>query len=284
MNAKTKKLNSQEKSAIMRDNGYRYECAEPSGYNWYNGDSFICFGENFAKAAHAAYQHYLDNQAPAETQASETPAAPQVEAVSDEQSEDYHVIFVTDADYNFALVADDGEVIDFEYYDEKPLQEKADLLNQELAPKKNRIAKLEADLATERSYGELARNHADKLTARINELEADNAALRNENARMLKFTQDFANESLPIINAVFWQQTATALLQDRPPTPPAQEAPKRPVATQCRVNWNGRGFSTGSYEVLGYSQEKQVYVLNISSDDNKPMPKTVKMADCAVVS
>lgn len=59
--------------------------------------------------------------------------------------------------------------------------------------------------------------------------------------------------------------------------------PKRPVATRCRVNWNQRGFSSGSYEVLGYSQDKQVYVLNISTDSDKPMPKAVKMADCVVV-
>lgn len=64
-------------------------------------------------------------------------------------------------------------------------------------------------------------------------------------------------------------------------TPPA---PKTPVPTRCRVNWNARGFSSGSYPVLGYSPKKQSYVLNISTDNTKVMPKTVKMADCESVS
>lgn len=58
------------------------------------------------------------------------------------------------------------------------------------------------------------------------------------------------------------------------------ESPKRAASKRMRVNWSGRGFSSGDYEVLGHSQEKQAYVLNISTDAEKPMPKWVKFADC----
>lgn len=77
------------------------------------------------------------------------------------------------------------------------------------------------------------------------------------------------------------------LLQPAPTAQAASEvapAPKKPVPTRCRVNWNQRGFSSGSYPVLGYSLEKQSYILDISTDCNRAMPKTVKMADCESAS
>lgn len=58
------------------------------------------------------------------------------------------------------------------------------------------------------------------------------------------------------------------------------EAPKKVISARMRIRWNERGFSSGDYEVLGYSNEKQAYVLNISSDAQKPMPKWVKFSDC----
>jgi uncharacterized protein (UPF0212 family) len=61
--------------------------------------------------------------------------------------------------------------------------------------------------------------------------------------------------------------------------PAALDKPKKPVATRMHVNW-GRGFSSGSYPVLGFSQEKQVYILDISTDCNRAMPKPVRFADC----
>jgi hypothetical protein len=57
--SKTKKLNSHEKAKIMQSAGYRYTCAEPSGYNWFFGEHLVAFGENFARASHAAYDYYL---------------------------------------------------------------------------------------------------------------------------------------------------------------------------------------------------------------------------------
>lgn len=131
------------------------------------------------------------------------------------------------------------------------------------------------------------------LRKRIAELEAQNEALRNENARMKEDFDTIADNAKRIYNGDVDMESAQALAlyiymiarPEQVSTPPAQEAPKpKTVATRCRVNWSGRGFSSGSYEVLGYSQAKQVYVLNISSDDSKPMPKTVKMSDCEVTA
>lgn len=159
--------------------------------------------------------------------------------------------------------------------------------------KDERIAALEAErdalqLSVHGLQAQLDKAKADLSAAQAIIVQAgkDFEALRNEKQEFRNFVQQFASEELPVINAVFWQQLAKTLLIPSTPTP-AQEAPatpKRPVPTRCRVNWNQRGFSSGSYEVLGFSKEKQAYCLNISSDDSRPMPKMVKMADCAVQS
>lgn len=166
-------------------------------------------------------------QAPAETQApTEAPAAPQVETIALEDA--IHAV------ENYPV---DAIKLLFE-----------------------RIAKLEADLATERSYGELARNHADKLTARINKLEADNAAyeriviqagkdfeaLRNENAELLAVLRMI--ESLDMLNDAMYElrdtgnmdgyATIYALRENtikQIPTPPAQEAPEPKFAVGDKV-------------------------------------------------
>lgn len=113
----------------------------PSNYwqqQWYK------LGKTITERIVAAVQAKM--QTPTETPASEVPAAPQVEALQKTQQ------------LNSETPTDESKPRQFANRD------------------KNRIAELEAELATERSYGELARNHADKLTARINKLEADNAA------------------------------------------------------------------------------------------------------------
>jgi hypothetical protein len=115
-------------------------------------------------------------------------------------------------------------------------------------------------------------------------LEAENARFRTGLSRLvahmdkeLRFTKgwhdynkarNMANDILVVIDSV----TTT-------PTPSAPATPNRPIS--ARVNWS-RGFSGQAYPVIAFSQSKGTLVLNISSDDNRVMPKTVRVADCAV--
>lgn len=46
----------------------------------------------------------------------------------------YRVQWAEDADYNHELLAPDGHLVDFDYYDAAPLETTARILNRELAP------------------------------------------------------------------------------------------------------------------------------------------------------
>lgn len=331
-------MNATEKAKALAANGYTYMGKVGIYHQWRKNMQLISYDTNYNKATSDAYkhfssvsydwredmgyddlatnhnaiaQHYLDNQAPTESPASEAPTAPQVEApkfkVGDKVTvkallpKVYTILLIDPLAANPYLLNTDGgywytedslsaaPVADAPQVDERPNVVSGDFVLLDILP----------DMMQEKNE-------------RIAKLEADNAALRNENARMkesiahvrhsleiaIENAEDTAlhTDSGNIYSQAKGKESALRGIlftlnyslnnkaQDTTSTPPAQEAPKRPVATRCRVNWNGRGFSSGSYEVLGYSQNKQVYVLNISSDADKPMPKMVKMADCAALS
>lgn len=143
----------------------------------------------------------------------------------------------------------------------------------------------------------LMRQQITSLTERIAQLESEKAALENKVAFLAAHLGKIVNVSLdttlPAVVmktiAEFALEKKDGVLPDWTKPAPSQVAsvalakPKNPVATRCRVNWNNRGFSSGSYPVLGYSLEKQLYILDISTDSKRAMPKPVKMADCETV-
>lgn len=231
----------------LKEAGYAFDYDK---WSW-SKDGAILFdgsGMTWAQSTYNAYQHFLDNQAAAIEAVPVAEVAPQVDALASDSTQD--------------------EIDAVESYPSDAIQ----LL-------KGRIATLQAQLAKH---------------ARINlNLAEGNAQLKAENARVdgeldtwHELAQELCHyaplEAHTTVKKIDILRNWIEILQVS--TPSAPETPKRPKATRARINWNARGFSSGSYPIEGFSNEKQTYVLNISTDPNRVMLITKKMSDCEVVS
>lgn len=68
-------MNATQKAAILRANGYERAKTTTGIWTWWtNGMAVLGDSESRSDATHAAYQHYLDNQAPVVESAIEAPA------------------------------------------------------------------------------------------------------------------------------------------------------------------------------------------------------------------
>lgn len=156
----------------------------------------------------------------------------------------------------------------------------------------------ELDVIFEDKYAEIVAGKQDELTklryrnmelegALAGTTEALNTAnyemylLRMEISRMKELAKKAISDIENGLSSVFTLNSLDKIIDNGLPTSPA---PKKSVPKRARIRWSERGFSSGSYEVLGHSQEKKAYVLNISTDDNRVMLKWVKMTDCEAVS
>lgn len=187
------------------------------------------------------------------------------------------------------------------------------LLNSETEKLRQQVAKLEADLVTaqERSvnlenalqtattergeFGAMSMQRCREIIGLNEKVEKyshmamkatnENVDLKAENARIIGLVMnsisDLENGSPTSALNVLDKIVQSASIES--PEASQTVSPvtvKKPVSARMHIRWNERGFSSGDYEVLGHSQEKQAYLLNISTDETKPMPKWVKFTDC----
>lgn len=255
------------------------------------GASPAYWPRNYYKLGKTITQYIVDAIA-----AKQAPVNAQKEAQSNQDATEeskavdaYRVRFETEADYNYALVAPDGEVIDFDYSSAIKLEETAKILNQETEQYRKRIELLEAQVAKLQGdldaagniiiqAGEQVEKKSRSLLDKIEENVSLKVAMRDVIGRMNE-SLVFNEGTSAIVLKRMREVLAKAIVESEESA--STEAPTtKPIAARMHVNWSGRGFSSGSYEVLGFSNNKQAYVLNISTDPEKPMPKWVKAADC----
>jgi hypothetical protein len=252
-------MNAQQKAQILRANGYRHFARGIfAKHEWCLGFDLIVRGESFAQTTTTAYEHYEQSQA---------------QAANDAAGE---------AEYNEVIEEAKSELqLKLEKRLGKAQGTLSALQEVNLAMIPQVIAKneeLRQQLADAQAENARMGKVFEFLHKKVQQRYADAKSMatkasmggHSENERFYGGIEDELGILLGSFDNV--REIFTSA-----PTPPA---PKKPVPVSCRVNWNGRGLSSGSYPVLGYSPEKQSYILNISTDNTKVMPKTVKMADC----
>jgi hypothetical protein len=238
-------MNATEKAKILKANGWKLKRTKRGdwAFQWYAPDG-IRHGasDGYAAATNFAYNYCLHQQEAleADTQQSANDLAGEV-AYSEVKAEGYM--------HPCENCGGSGVEINSAGYSVHCYDCDGTGIQQEDEDETTQLRQQLADARAENARLKAELDNINKMLDRIEIVESSTEKLKTVNSALEKLVQ-------------------------------SQLAPKTPVPTRCRVNWNARGFSSGSYPVLGYSQEKQIYVLDISTDCNRAMPKSVRFTDC----